>query len=85
MICKYPKCKYEDDITYMGKELCNDHWEQLSNLNGNKEQKFLLILGLMRNKDKEVVRFTAKRWQELKDYQAEPKEKPSEEPCESSV
>ena len=66
-MCDFPKCREFPVITYIGKELCGKHWAQLSNLEGEKEQKMLNKIGLLRSKEGKVLRITPKRIEELND------------------
>ena len=66
-MCDFPRCRQPVECVYIGKDLCAKHWAMLSDLDGEKEQEMLLKIGLMRDKNREVVRFTEKRMAETKE------------------
>lgn len=56
--CDIPKCKQSDHYSYIGKDLCEKHWQQLCESYDKGpavENKLLARINLRRNKDGVVV------------------------------
>lgn len=47
--CDFPKCRNIADMGYMGRDICNDHWEKICESDGKTENKLLKKIGLVRN------------------------------------
>ena len=47
--CDFPKCKYLVDMRYIGRGICNDHWERLCEADSKTENRLLGKIGLVRN------------------------------------
>lgn len=57
MTCCFKRCRRLSDLNYMGKDICDYHWEKLCN--SNDENKLLKEIGLERV-DGKVVKLKKK-------------------------
>lgn len=53
--CDFPRCKNFSDLGYIGRNICNMHWEQLCEAESKTEKRLLKKIGLVRNKSGAVV------------------------------
>lgn len=53
--CDFPRCRIIATLGYIGRAICDDHWEQLCNADSKTEKRLLKKIGLVRNKSGAVV------------------------------
>jgi len=53
--CNFPKCKNKATLGYIGRGICEEHWQKLCDANSKIEKKMLLKIGLKRDKNGKVV------------------------------
>lgn len=59
-LCSFPRCKRLSDFTYIKRDICEVHWEQLCGADSKTENRLLKKIGLTRNCDGLVVPITKK-------------------------
>lgn len=53
--CSFPRCRQLLSHTYMGRNVCVDHWVKLCDTDGKTEKKMLKKIGLVRDDTGAVV------------------------------
>ncbi len=53
--CDFPKCKNLTELVYIGRNVCNKHWEQLCEVDSKTEKRLLRKIRLVRNDGGVVV------------------------------
>lgn len=75
MKCEFPHCRRESDVTYVGREVCAEHWHQLCGATMGPELEFLAKIGLTRTAQGEVIETSGQR----------PRVKPATPPRDTAV
>ena len=53
--CDFPRCRQLASCTYIGRGVCEFHWEEICSLDCKTEKRALKKLGLVRDNDGSVV------------------------------
>jgi hypothetical protein len=56
--CEFPKCRCYAELRYIGRNICNAHWEQLCEADCKTEKRLLKKINLVRNESGAVVPIT---------------------------
>lgn len=57
-ICDFPRCKNLEDFGYIGRNICDIHWNELCSADSKTEKRMLKRISLVRNKSGGVVPIT---------------------------
>ena len=56
--CDFPRCRGYDYLIYLGKPICQKHWEQICEANSKTEKRLLKKIGMIRDNTGSVVPIT---------------------------
>lgn len=54
-LCSFPKCHNLPNMGYIGRPICNEHWNKLCSVDSKTEKRWLKKIGLVRDKNGSVV------------------------------
>ncbi len=49
--CCFPRCNNITTLRYMGRDICDVHWEKIAGSDGKTEKGLLAKIGLTRNEE----------------------------------
>jgi len=55
MMCCFPRCRNIAALRYIGRDICDTHWEKIAGSDGKTEKGLLAKIGLERSKKGRVM------------------------------